>query len=139
MRPGESVDLAGYRFTFEGAQSLEGPNYSILRGTFTVRRGGEVVTVLRPESRTYPTPPMDTTEAAIYPMLSADLFAVIGQPAGAGAWATRLHHKPLLSWIWAGAAFMVMGGLISLSDRRRRVGAPARARATRALPEPAQA
>ena len=138
MRPGESVDLAGYRFTFEGAQSLEGPNYSFLRGTFTVRRGGEVVTVLRPESRSYPTPPMDTTEAAIYPMLSADLFVVIGQPAGAGAWATRLHHKPLLSWIWAGVAFMVMGGLISLSDRRHRVGAPARARATRALPEPAQ-
>ncbi|MEE8245698.1 MAG: heme lyase CcmF/NrfE family subunit [Alphaproteobacteria bacterium] len=138
MRAGESVDLAGYRFTFEGAQSLEGPNYSFLRGTFTVRRGGEVVTVLRPESRSYPTPPMDTTEAAIYPMLSADLFVVIGQPAGAGAWATRLHHKPLLSWIWAGVAFMVMGGLISLSDRRHRVGAPARARATRALPEPAQ-
>ncbi|MEE8544611.1 MAG: heme lyase CcmF/NrfE family subunit [Alphaproteobacteria bacterium] len=139
MRAGESVDLAGYRFTFEGAQSLEGPNYSFLRGTFTVRRGGEVVTVLRPESRTYPTPPMDTTEAAIYPMLSADLFVVIGQPAGEGAWATRLHHKPLLSWIWAGVAFMVMGGLISLSDRRHRVGAPKRARATRALPEPAQA
>ena len=139
MRAGESVDLAGYRFTFEGAQSLEGPNYSILRGTFTVRHGGDVLTVLRPESRTYPTPPMDTTEAAIYPMLSADLFVVIGQPAGAGAWATRLHHKPLLSWIWAGAAIMVLGGLISLSDRRHRVGAPARARATRALPEPAQA
>ena len=31
-------------------------------------------------------------------------------------------------WIWLGAVAMALGGLISLSDRRHRVGAPARRR-----------
>jgi len=29
-------------------------------------------------------------------------------------------------WIWTGALLMVAGGLVSLTDRRHRVGAPAR-------------
>jgi cytochrome c-type biogenesis protein CcmF len=31
-------------------------------------------------------------------------------------------------WIWIGAVVMVLGGGLSLSDRRHRVGAPTRAR-----------
>ena len=65
----------------------------------------------------------------------ADLYAVIGerQNAGAGAkgkdgWTIRLYHNPLVPWIWIGAVIMVLGGLISLTDRRYRVGAPERQR-----------
>ena len=135
MRRGEAVEVAGYSFTFEGAREIQGPNYRGRQGTFTVSRGGRPVVTLRPETRNYPNPPMETTEAAIHPMLSADLFAVIGEPAAAGGWSTRLHHKPLLSWIWAGALMMVFGGLLSLSDRRHRVGAPARRPSAAAMAE----
>jgi cytochrome c-type biogenesis protein CcmF len=30
-------------------------------------------------------------------------------------------------WLWLGTGLMMLGGLVSLSDRRLRVGAPARA------------
>src|SRR5690606_27178076 len=36
MRPGESVKLAGYDFTFEGAQAIEGPNWTGVEGRFRV-------------------------------------------------------------------------------------------------------
>jgi cytochrome c-type biogenesis protein CcmF len=39
---------------------------------------------------------------------------------------TRLYHHPLVPWIWVGAVIMVLGGILSLSDRRLRVGAPTR-------------
>ena len=39
----------------------------------------------------------------------------------------RAYHKPLISWIWGGALVMALGGLVSLSDRRWRVGAARRA------------
>jgi cytochrome c-type biogenesis protein CcmF len=74
---------------------------------------------------------MTTTEAAIRPTLLGDLYTVIGDADGKGGYATRFYVKPLVHWIWAGALIMVFGGLISLSDRRHRVGAPAR-RATQA-------
>jgi cytochrome c-type biogenesis protein CcmF len=58
-----------------------------------------------------------------------DLYFVIGEPAGGGAWTVRLYHNPLAFWIWGGAALMALAGLVSLSDRRLRVGAPRPAKA----------
>jgi cytochrome c-type biogenesis protein CcmF len=45
----------------------------------------------------------------------------------------RLYYKPLVLLIWLGAVVMVIGGGMSLSDRRLRVGAPKPARARVAL------
>jgi len=126
MRPGDQVRAGAYDYLFTGAEQVAGPNYSALRGHFEVSRDGKPLLSLSPEARTYPTPPMDTTEAAIYPTLGGDLFAVIGAPQG-DAWSTRLYFRPLQSWIWAGALLMALGGIVSLSDRRHRVGAPHRA------------
>jgi len=128
MRPGESVQVGDYRFTFEGSEPLAGPNYTAVRGTFQVHHKGAPFVRLSPEQRHYPVPPMTTTEAAIYPMISGDLYAVVGDPNGTGGWSTRIYYKPLVSWIWGGALVMMLGGLMSLMDRRHRVGAPARRR-----------
>ena len=52
---------------------------------------------------------------------------MIGDQDGAG-WTVRLYHNPLAPWIWVGAVLCVVGGLVSLSDRRHRIGAPTRQR-----------
>jgi cytochrome c-type biogenesis protein CcmF len=129
MRPGETVKLASYDVTFDGVKEVRGPNYTARQGTFRIAHGGQPFITLHPESRRYPQPPMDTTEAAIWPMLSADLYIVVGEADGRGGHAVRLYHKPLVSWIWGGALVMVLGGMISLTDRRHRVGSPRRVRA----------
>ncbi len=36
----------------------------------------------------------------------------------------RVYHKPLVLLIWLGALVMFIGGALSLSDRRLRIGAP---------------
>ena len=41
-----------------------------------------------------------------------------------GTTAIRLYYKPLVMLIWLGAVIMMLGGALSLSDRRLRVGAP---------------
>jgi cytochrome c-type biogenesis protein CcmF len=128
MMPGDAIELAGYSWRFEGAREVPGPNYTALRGSFTLERPGAAPIELQPEGRNYPTPPMETTEAAIRPLVSGDLFAVVGDSDGKGGFATRLYFKPLMSWIWFGSAMMVLGGLLSLSDRRLRVGLPVRRR-----------
>ncbi|WP_373087732.1 heme lyase CcmF/NrfE family subunit [Sneathiella sp.] len=125
MNPGDTVSVGGYEFQFEGARNVAGPNYEALRGTFLATDGNSRID-LYPEQRTYDTPPMKTTEAAIYPMLTADLYVVIGDADGKGGYATRIYHKPFISWIWLGAFVMFLGGALSLSDRRLRLGAPKR-------------
>ena len=126
VHSGDNVNVGGYEFVFRGVENIKGPNYDAVRGIFEVRRGGEHIAVMTPESRAYTTSPQTTTEAAIRPTLASDLYAVIGDPDGSGGWATRLYHKPLVNWIWLGAILMAVGGLISLTDRRHRIGAPKR-------------
>jgi cytochrome c-type biogenesis protein CcmF len=54
----------------------------------------------------------------------------------------RIWYKPWILCIWIGALIMMAGGFVSLSDRRLRVGAPARrkqvAPSTAALPGAAE-
>ncbi len=136
MRPGETVKVAQYDFTFEGAEKITGPNYAGWRGTFTVRRGSDVVARLHPEKRNYPAERSATTEAAISTRISGDLYAVLGEEGETkdGSWSTRIYHNPLVMWIWVGAVLMALGGVLSLTDRRHRVGAPRRSVATSPAP-----
>jgi cytochrome c-type biogenesis protein CcmF len=125
MRPGESMAIAGYTLEFRGLEETAGPNYTSERGRFLLRRGGEEIATLHPEKRFYPVQQMPTTEAAIRTTGVGDLYLVLGDPAADGAWSVRAYHNPLAPWIWAGAVIMAAGGLLSLSDRRHRIGVPA--------------
>ncbi|MCH9000364.1 MAG: heme lyase CcmF/NrfE family subunit, partial [Proteobacteria bacterium] len=133
MAPGDSVEMAGYEFTFRGVRQLKGPNYNIDRGEFEVTRGGVPVTRLFPEKRFYTVQKTLTTEAAIHTTWIADLYVAIDESRAAagegdGSWSIRIYYNPLVPWIWLGAVIMMLGGLVSLSDRRLRVGAPRRAK-----------
>ena len=68
---------------------------------------------------------MTTTEAAIETNGLRDLYAVLGEERDGRA-VLRLHYNPLAPWIWFGALIMAAGGMVSLADRRLRIGAPAR-------------
>ncbi len=143
MTPGQSTTIAGYTVMLERVESVPGPNYEAERAIMSVTRDGRAVTTLTPEKRMYHTPPQPTTEAAIYTTLFADLYAVLGDPdartaATDAGWVVRIYHNPLVPWIWLGCVVMVIGGLVSLSDRRHRVGAPAR-KTRRAIPAAADA
>jgi cytochrome c-type biogenesis protein CcmF len=128
LEPGETQELAGYVFTFEGVERVPGPNYMSQTATFTVRDAdGDLVATMTPEKRAYPVTRMPTTEAAIHTRWLADLYAVIGDPEENGpGWTVRLYYEPLVPFLWLGALTMMLGGLVSLSDRRLRVGAPRR-------------
>jgi cytochrome c-type biogenesis protein CcmF len=126
-RPGDVIPMGGYEIRFDGVVEGQGPNYVYERGQFTVSKGGDLIGVMEPEKRFYPVQGMPTTEAAIDSGLVRDLYLVLGdKQQGGDAWAVRTYLKPLAAWIWLGALVMALGGLVSLTDRRYRVGAAAR-------------
>ena len=129
MRPGETVTVAGDDYRFDGVEIIEGPNYAAERGQFTVFDGERVIAVLQPEKRVYPVSQMPTTEAAILTTWLGDHYVVVGDADGKGGWATRIYYNPLVAWLWIGTIVMAVGGMVSLSDRRHRIGAPRRTRA----------
>ena len=128
MAPGDSVELAGYQVRLDGVSPVKGPNYDAQRASFTVTDKGKLVAVLRPERRIVHPQEQAVTNIGIRTNFFADIYAVVGEPdpARPGAYVTRLYHHPLVPWIWVGAVIMVFGGIMSLTDRRLRVGAPSR-------------
>ena len=126
IHAGDSVDLAGDRWTLNGVRTAPGPNYLSRIATITVTRGGHLVTVLHPSKRSFASQNQTTSEVAIHTNLLTDLYAVLGDEHGSAV-VLRLHHNPLAPWMWLGALLMAFGGGLSLSDRRVRVGAPRRA------------
>jgi cytochrome c-type biogenesis protein CcmF len=124
LAPGQTYNLDGYAFAFQGVTGREGPNYHADRGHVIVTRDGKPVADMWPEKRVYRARPMPMTEAAIDAGLTRDLFVALGEPLGNdGAWALRIYHKPFVRWIWLGGVLMVLGGLVSASDRRYRLQA----------------
>ena len=69
---------------------------------------------------------MTTSETAIKTFGFSQLYMALGEPDASGGSAVRIYWKPGVTLIWLGALVMGIGGLLSLTDRRLRVGAPAR-------------
>ncbi|WP_417778932.1 heme lyase CcmF/NrfE family subunit [Stutzerimonas xanthomarina] len=121
LAPGESLQLGGYSFVFDGAKHFEGPNFTSDKGTIRVFEGDKQVATLHPEKRLYTVQQMPMTEAGIDAGFTRDLYVALGEPLENGAWAVRVHIKPFVRWIWLGALMMSLGGVLSVSDKRYRV------------------
>jgi cytochrome c-type biogenesis protein CcmF len=128
LAPGESLQLGGYSFVFDGAKHFEGPNFTSDKGTIRVFGGDKQVATLYPEKRLYTVQQMPMTEAGIDAGFTRDLYVALGEPLENGAWAVRVHIKPFVRWIWLGALMMSLGGVLSVSDKRYRVKVRTRVR-----------
>ena len=138
MKPGETVAIAGRTVTLEGVAPRRGPNYTETVGGFTVREGDRVVAELESAKRVFTVRNQPTTEAGIRSFITGDLYVVLGDPAPNGAHTVRIYDNPLVTLIWLGSVVMMLGGALSLSDRRLRVGAPRRSRRAVAQVQPAE-
>ena len=128
MKPNDVAKVAGYQLKLDGVTQRQGPNFREMIAQFTVTLDGEELRVMTPSKRNFTTRGSSTTEAALLTRGASQLYLSLGDVGSDGAIAVRLYHKPLVLLIWFGAVVMVLGGALSLSDRRLRVGAPKPAR-----------
>ncbi len=133
MNIGESMTIGDYQLTLDDVVAVAGPNYSAVRGIVSVTSTDGNSFIARPESRTYISSPMTTTEGAVETTMSGDLFIVVGDTQTSGRWAMRVYYKPMQVWLWIGSTIMVLGGIFSLSDRRYRIGSPQGKKKTRSV------
>jgi len=121
MEIGDTVEVGGYTFRFNGSTKAPGPNYMADIGNVDVLRNGQKVGSLEPEKRTYNASGMAMTEAAIDTGFLRDLYVALGEPLENGAWIVRVYHKPFVDWIWFGCILMAFGGFLAITDRRYRL------------------
>ena len=139
MKPGETAELGGYSLRFEGVQPGVGPNFTEDRARFTVSRGGVAFAEMSSAKRVFTASRAATTESGILTIGLSQLYVSVGDASKDGGMVVRIWWKPFILCIWLGALVMAIGGFVSLSDRRLRVGAPSRkAKPVRPVMEPAE-
>jgi cytochrome c-type biogenesis protein CcmF len=133
LKPGQTVSISGYDLTFEGIENRAVANYREIGARFAMRKGGSQIATMQPSKRVFPSREgMSTTEAALLTRGFSQIYLSLGDSGADGSITVRLYHKPLVLLIWFGPLLMAFGGMLSLTDRRLRVGAPKPAKAAKA-------
>jgi cytochrome c-type biogenesis protein CcmF len=134
LKPGDTMEIGGRQITFVGESPVTGPNYSAERGNFRITSSSGATADVWSEKRVFKPSNQPTTEVGIQPYIDGDVYVVIGDRAGEGGRTVRAYFHPLVWFLWLGSAFMFLGGLISMLDRRYRVGAPKQSAAVKIQP-----
>ena len=124
MRLGDTVAFAGRTLTLTAFETVNGPNYEARQARFEVKGQGKPYQ-LSSEKRFYASAQSQTTEAGIRVSPLGNLYVSVGDESPNGV-IVRLWDHPLIIWIWIGGFTMALGGAVSLSDRRLRLGAAVR-------------
>jgi cytochrome c-type biogenesis protein CcmF len=125
MGPGETMQVGPYTLRFDGVDQVQGPNFRATQARIALMDHGQVVSVLKPQSRIYPVEGQEVADTAIRTTGFSDLYLALGDDRGHGRWTIRAYVSPLAPFIWLGALMMALGGALSLWGRLRvRIGAP---------------
>ena len=138
VKIGSSVKAGAYEARLERVIPRTEANFREDVAIFTIFRNGNDLGTLESMKRLYVTRGMPTTEAGIMTVGLGQVYVSLGEVQADGSVGVRLYHKPLVLLIWIGALVMALGGGVSLTDRRLRIGAPARAKAGSVAPVPAE-
>ena len=123
IKEGEKVIINSIELKFLNINNVEGPNWIAERGEFEVVRLGKKKEFLYPERRFYPASKINTSEPAIMSNVFFDLYIVLGESLNNDeSYSLRVYYSPFINWIWFGIMCMVLGGLLSVSDRKHRLG-----------------
>ncbi len=125
VHAGDNLQIAGRTLHFVGVTEGSVENYDVQRAEIVVERPGSLPFTVYPERRWYPIAGSSTTNTSITTNGFGDLYLALGEGDGNGGWVLRAYYNPLVPWIWFGAILAALGGMVSLSDRRSRVRAPA--------------
>ncbi len=135
--PGQTLKIAGFDIVFLEERQVRGPDYVADQARFQVKRKGRPIGILSSEKRVFTgRSGMPTTEVGLMHFPAGDLYVAIGDRDSKGR-VLRIYFNPFVYFLWLGAAFMVVGGVASLLDRRFRVGVPDRQHLT-ARAQPAE-
>jgi len=131
---GGEVTAGRYSVRLDDVRIVEGPNYLAEQGHLTVipTDGGPVRTVVA-ERRFFPAGGQTTTEVGLDFRGLDDVYVVLGErrstPQAARAWTVRVYWNPWARLIFLGPLIMALGGVLSLLDRRLRIGVAGRKKA----------
>ena len=119
---GGRLAVGAYELRLDSVRPVSGPNYEADQGAITVTRDGDFVCRVEPQRRLYTAGGQTTSEVGLCYRGASHIYLVLGERRDGGTYLVRAYWNPWASLIFAGPVIMALGGLVSLSDRRLRLG-----------------
>jgi len=130
LAPGQQVSVAGYTLTYIGSDQRQLADHTEFGA---VMRFGDQT--LEPSRATYAgLGGQALTHVAITTTPVADVYVVLAQANEDGSASFRVFVNPLVTWIWAGGAIIILGVVLGNVGQRIPVPELARRRQTVTLP-----
>ncbi len=121
VKKGESLELAGYKFQFNGLNGREESNHFVVESSFTVTNGKPRAEEMKPAKKFYPQEQSPIAHVDYRLGLKEDLYLVLGDFERDGSQATvKVQVNRMVSWIWIGGLVLTLGtALAILPDRKK--------------------
>ncbi|MFM5929433.1 MAG: heme lyase CcmF/NrfE family subunit [Novosphingobium sp.] len=117
VNEGDKVAVGPWQIALKSVDPAAGPNWTALEAGLEARYDGGSAILLHPQSRSFWTPPQQTSESALVTRWNGQLYAVLGEEAEDGRWQLRLWWKPFVPMIWFGGILIALGGVLALLGR----------------------
>ena len=115
-KPGEVLKVGPWLVQLEDVTPAAGKNWTAMEAQLRATRGAGPI-ILKPQTRYFSDPPMETNEAAIETFWNGQLYTIVGKPDELGGWQLRLWWKPFVTLTWLGGAMIALGGALALFGR----------------------
>jgi cytochrome c-type biogenesis protein CcmF len=119
-KPGDRLSVGPWLVQLRDVTPAAGKNWTALEARLDASRGRGLIT-LKPQTRYFTDPAMETNEAAIDTFWNGQLYTIVGKADLSGGWQLRLWWKPFVTLIWAGGGLIGLGGALALIGRLWRI------------------
>ena len=126
LRPGDAVELNGYRLEYRTAVPIPKQHYGGAVARIALFEDGSPLATLTPEKRMYWLEQQPASIPSVYSKLGEDLYVILTAVEPDGSATLKVHLNPLVNWIWIGGYTFVLGtGIVMWPRARERSAGPA--------------
>jgi cytochrome c-type biogenesis protein CcmF len=130
LKPGDQVSVAGYTLTYTGSEQRQLADHTELVGA--MKLGDQT---MQPARASYAgLGGQSLTHVAISSTPVADVYVVLAGIGADGSASFRIFVNPLVAWIWAGGAIIILGVVLGNVGERKMASDMVAARVPTAVP-----
>jgi cytochrome c-type biogenesis protein CcmF len=122
MRPGDTIEIAGYRLRFDRLEGFEEPHRFVVAANFSILDGERATGLMNPRLNYYTARGGEPiTTPSVRSRVTNDLYMTLLAFEQDGSSATvSVIVEPLVSWIWVGGLVVALGAILGMRPARER-------------------
>jgi cytochrome c-type biogenesis protein CcmF len=117
LRPGENLELAGYRLTYQSLAQFDVPDgRNVTRAVIRVEKDGRFLGEVYPRRDYYYESQQPMTIPGLRSTMEDDIYVILvsWQPITEDGATFKVYHNPLVNWLWVGAMVFLFGSLVAI-------------------------